>query len=67
LENFLQIFISTLQKNDIDKKIKAMNIYKTQTREDQRDGSSLDALARIRGHEIGLDYAEAYHIHRLFL
>lgn len=60
-------FYIHLTKNDIDKKIKAMNIYKTQTREDQRDGSSLDALARIRGHEIGLDYAEAYHIHRFFL
>ena len=49
------------------KKIKAMNIYKTQIRPDKRDGSSLTALARIRGNEIGLDYAEAYHVHRLFL
>ena len=56
-----------LSKNDINKKIKAMNIYKTQIRPDKRDGSSLTALARIRGNEIGLDYAEAYHVHRLFL
>ena len=44
-----------------------MNIYKTQIRADQRDGSSLTALARIRGNEIGLDYAEAYHVHRFFI
>lgn len=60
-------FYVNLTKKDINKKIKAMNIYKTQIRPDKRDGSSLTALARIRGNEIGLDYAEAYHVHRLFL
>jgi len=60
-------FYVNLSKSEINKKIKAMNMYKTQIRADQRDGSSLTALARIRGNEIGLDYAEAYHIHRLFV
>ena len=60
-------FYVNLSKSEINKKIKAMNMYKTQIRADQRDGSSLTALARIRGNEIGLEYAEAYHIHRLFV
>jgi len=56
-----------LSKKDVNEKIKTLNMYKTQMRKDQRGGASLTALARIRGNEIGLDYAEAYHVHRLFL
>ena len=36
-------------------------------REGQRGKDSITALSRIRGNEIGLDYAEAFHIHRLFI
>ena len=60
-------FYINLTKLEVKNKIKSLNFYKTQVRLDQRDGSSLTALARIRGHEIGVEFAEAYHIHRMFL
>lgn len=56
-----------LTKVDVGKKIKALSFYKTQIRANQRDGYRLTSLAKIRGSEIGLGYAEAYHSHRLFL
>ncbi len=36
-------------------------------RKDQRGGESLFSLASIRGNEIGLEYAEAFHINRLYV
>ena len=42
-------------------------MYSTQMREGQRGGESLISLARIRGNEIGLDFAEAFHIHRFYM
>jgi hypothetical protein len=36
-------------------------------REGQRGGENLISLARIRGNEVGLEYAEAFHIHRLYI
>lgn len=64
---FFPDFYITLTKTEVDGKIEALSMYKTQMRKGQRDGESLTALARIRGSEVGLDYAEAYHIHRLFI
>ena len=56
-----------LSKTELDIKVKTFNMYKTQIRKNHRDGDQLTALARIRGSEVGVEYAEAYHIHRLFV
>ena len=53
-------------KEQINKKIRTLNVYKSQLRKGQRDGNKVTALAKIRGSEVGLDYAESFHIHRLF-
>ena len=60
-------FYLNLDKKEITKKSEILNMYSTQMREGQRGGESLFSLARIRGNEIGLDYAEAFHINRLYL
>lgn len=64
---FLPNFYLNISENDLDKKINFLNMYSTQMREGQRGGESLISLARIRGNEVGLEYAEAFHIHRLYI
>ena len=64
---FLPNFYLNLSKNNLDEKINVLNMYSTQMREGQRGGESLISLARIRGNEIGLDFAEAFHIHRFYM
>jgi len=60
-------FYLQMSHKEIQKKVQALNFYKTQLRTDQRDGNHVIALADIRGSEIGTTYAEAYHIHRIFI
>ena len=64
---FFPNFYLNLDEESINMKIDTLNIYQTQMREGQRGKDSITALSRIRGNEIGLDYAEAFHIHRLFI
>tara|TARA_B100000029_G_scaffold116389_1_gene109171 strand:+ start:6894 stop:7601 length:708 start_codon:yes stop_codon:yes gene_type:complete len=59
-------FYLNLSQDDLNKKSEILNLYSTQMRAGQRGGENLSSLARIRGNEIGLEYAEAFHIHRLF-
>ena len=59
-------FYLNLTKNDLTEKAESLNMYSTQMREGQRGGENLFSLARIRGNEIGLEYAEAFHVHRLY-
>ena len=60
-------FYLNLTKNEITKKAEILNMYSTQMRKDQRGEKSLFSLASIRGNEIGLEYAEAFHINRLYV
>ena len=60
-------FYINLSKKEIQKKIKLFYIYKTQIRKNHRDGKKIRGLAHIRGSEIGTEYAESYHIHRLYI
>jgi LmbE family N-acetylglucosaminyl deacetylase len=55
-----------MSKKEIDKKITALSLYKSQLRKGHRDKNSIIKLSQIRGLEIGVDFAEAYHLHRLF-
>jgi hypothetical protein len=35
-------------------------------RENQRSAENIFSLAKTRGNEIGVDFAEAFHIHRFY-
>ena len=59
-------FYVKLNKNDIDKKIKALKFYKSQLRKNHRDRNSILRLSKYRGAEIGTEYAEAFHVHRFY-
>ena len=67
LGRFQPNFYLNLDKNEIIKKSEFLNMYSTQMRKGQRGEDSLFSLAKIRGNEIGLEYAEAFHINRLYL
>lgn len=59
-------FYLKMSEIDMEKKIIALNEYKSQIRKDHRDGFQVKSLARIRGSEIGVEYAESFHMHRMF-
>jgi hypothetical protein len=59
-------FFVPLTKTEIDKKIKAMKLYKSQDRPapNLRSIDVLSNLAELRGAQCGTKYAEAYVIYR---
>ena len=61
-------FFVEVSKNDIDKKIEAMQTYKDEARPDPhpRSPEVLKALAKVRGSESGYLYAEAFMIQKTF-
>jgi N-acetylglucosamine malate deacetylase 1 len=63
--SFSPNFYLSLSKNDMDNKSKTLNLYSSQLREGQRGKDNVFSLAKIRGNEIGIDYAESYHMHRM--
>ena len=63
---FLPNFYLKLSKDDVERKSKTFEMYSSQMRENQRSEDSIVSLAKIRGNEIGVDFAEAFHIHRLY-
>jgi len=58
-------FYLQMSEIEIKKKSIALNIYKSQLHIGKRDEDKIRALATIRGSEIGVKFAEAFHIHRL--
>jgi len=64
---FLPNFYLQMSKKDIDRKVAALNLYKSQLREGQRDATRITLLSSIRGSEIGVSFAEGYHVHRFQL
>lgn len=59
------LFLTMTQK-EVRKKISALSLYKSQLRKEHRDGISITRLSQTRGAEVGVKFAEAYHLHRLF-
>lgn len=64
--NFSPNLYLQLTKHEINIKIQAMNIYKSQLRKEHRDDQSILRLSKFRGAEIGVEYAEAFHVHRMY-
>ena len=64
---FLPNFYLPMTQIDLDEKITGLNLYQSQLRDGHRDKNSLTRLAKTRGAEIGSEFAESYHIHRLYI
>lgn len=60
-------FYIKMNDKDLKEKTTALNFYKSQLRTAHRDKSSITRLAKQRGAEIGVEFAESHHIHRLFV
>jgi len=60
-------FYLKLNKEEMNDKIKALKYYKSQLRDGHRDENSIIRLGVQRGSEIGAEFAEAYHIHRIYI
>lgn len=67
LGKFYPDFYVQLSQKEVIKKIQALNLYKTQLLRNKRDDESILEIAKTRGREVGVEYAEAYHNHRLFV
>ena len=64
---FTPNFFIPLTTEQINRKVKSFGIYKTQHRSNHRDKDRILTIAKFRGGEMGVKYAEAYQIHRLSL
>ena len=62
---FSPTFFLELNKREITEKVKSFSLYKSQFRKNQRDGEKITSLAKTRGDEIGVNYAESYHVHKI--
>ncbi|OGG03715.1 hypothetical protein A2W14_06910 [Candidatus Gottesmanbacteria bacterium RBG_16_37_8] len=62
-------FYISLQKKDLSAKIKAMDLYKSQTRAGShtRSSTTIKSLAKLRGAQCGSFAAEAYYCYRFYL
>jgi len=62
-------FFVSLDKDDLTAKIKAMQLYKSQSRAGfhTRSHETIESLARLRGAQTGSFAAEAYFCHRFYL
>ena len=56
-------FVS-LDKNDIEKKVEALSKYKTQEGREYMSKEFIFALAKARGIQIGVEYAESFEVIR---
>ncbi|MDP4289993.1 MAG: PIG-L family deacetylase [Bacteroidota bacterium] len=61
-----QCFIK-LEKRHIEAKIRALKEYESQGRRDYLSDEFIFSLAKVRGVQVGCDYAEAFEVLRLFL
>ena len=66
MEFGMDVFI-TLTREDVDAKVAAINCYKTQKHRMFFSNDIVGDLARVRGKQIGHQYAECYELIRLIL
>ncbi len=66
IEFSMDVFI-TVSKEDVDAKIAAINAYKTQKRRMFFSNDIVGDLARVRGKQVGREYAECFELVRLIL
>ncbi|MBM2846439.1 MAG: family deacetylase [Bacteroidetes bacterium] len=66
MEFSMDVFV-TVTKEDVDAKIDAINAYKTQKQRMFFSNDIVGDLARVRGKQIGAQYAECFELIRLIL
>lgn len=64
---FSQKIYFQLEKIDLDKKIEALNFYKTQYSRKYHDKNLIFSIARFRGGQIGREFAECFEIIRMIV
>ncbi len=57
----------TLKEKHVKKKIKALEAYKTQAGKAYMDPDFIRSLAKVRGTQIGVDFAETFEVIRLMI
>ena len=60
-------FVFKITKEDLDKKIDCINIYKSQIFRNKSDPKLFYGLARVRGIQANLEYAESFEIIRMVI
>lgn len=65
LGKFTPNFFLELSEADVKNKSIALSMYKSQWVKGKRDAKKIKALATLRGSEAGVEYAEAFNIHRM--
>jgi len=66
IEFSMDVFL-TVSKEDVDAKIAAINAYRTQKHRQFFANDIVGDLARVRGKQVGHDYAECFELVRLIL
>lgn len=64
VEYFKPNLIVSLTKEQFDKKLEALNCYKTQERRYYYKPKIIESLARVRGKQMNVDFGEGFKIHR---
>ncbi|MBU0899141.1 MAG: PIG-L family deacetylase [Nanoarchaeota archaeon] len=64
VENFKPNLIVSLTPEQFNKKLQALDCYKTQERRYYYDLETIKSLARVRGKQMNAEIGEAYKIHR---
>ena len=66
IEFSMDVFL-TLEQDAIDAKVAAVNAYKTQKNRMFFSNNIIEDLARVRGKQIGKDYAECFELIRMII
>ena len=64
---FLPNLLVPLTKEEVEKKVKVLECYKSQFRRYYHDMDYVRAIAKMRGKRVNLDYAEAFCVYQLIL
>lgn len=64
-DRFTSTLFSTLSKEQIDKKIKALKFYQSQSQRNYMQEDFIRSLARVRGVQCNSEYAESFEVYKL--
>ena len=62
---FTSTLFSTLSKEHIEKKIKAIKVYQSQSQRNYMQEDFIRSLAKVRGVQCNSEYAEAFEVYKI--
>jgi len=65
--DFVPNLILSLTREQFEEKLGVLRCYKTQARRYYFDPDYITSLAKVRGKQMGVEFGEAFHIHRFIL